>query len=179
MDVIFERVDERRYLIGILRNGKFDVGADVPLRVGVGSPYAGAPHDLVHFAIEEQLRMKLGIFGQVAAGGDLGFFMPRPEDRKTLRDRKRSKRLAIDGREDAARSERLAAYVGHDGHLSPKACDEFASPHEFARVEARLTELLDAWRNTQPGQRLVLTWPGACTPPSRSTGRATRGRCPA
>ena len=31
MDVVFERVDARRYNIGILRNGRYDAGADVPL----------------------------------------------------------------------------------------------------------------------------------------------------
>ena len=65
MDVVFERVDARRYLIGVRRNARTDVGADVTPRPGPG--HAEVPHDLVHFVVEEQAELPLGIYGQVAA----------------------------------------------------------------------------------------------------------------
>ncbi|MGN6608789.1 MAG: hypothetical protein ACTHMS_17490, partial [Jatrophihabitans sp.] len=75
MRVIFERIDGRSYRIGVRRDGRHDVGPDVPVRLAPG--WATVPHDLVHFAVEEQARLSLGVFGQVAAGGDCGgFFRP-------------------------------------------------------------------------------------------------------
>jgi hypothetical protein len=78
VEVVFERVDARRYLIGVLRRSRTDVGPDIRPRPGPG--HAEVPHDLVHFVVEEQAGMPLGIYGQLAAGGDVGGFLPsRPE----------------------------------------------------------------------------------------------------
>ncbi len=97
MQVVFERVDARRYLIGIVRDGRYDVGADVPVRPAPGP--ADVPHDLVHFAVEEQLGLRLGIYGQVAAGGDVGgFFVPAPTDRHPAGDKRRSERVGCRAR---------------------------------------------------------------------------------
>lgn len=134
MRVIFERVDERRYRIGVMRDGRHDVGADVPVRGAPGR--ADVPHDLVHFVVEEQAGLALGIYGQVAAGGDCGGFFAR------------------------------------DGRLDPSL---------RAAINQRLGEVLDRWRRTPPGGRLVLTWPDTLTIrngriPARSTvGRPTDG----
>jgi hypothetical protein len=60
-------------------------------------------------AVEEQAGLRLGVFGQVAAGGDVGgFFRPVPAERKPALDRKRSKRIGAAARADTALSERLA-----------------------------------------------------------------------
>jgi len=83
MQVIFERVDDRRYRIGVVRDGRYDVGVDVPVRGAPG--HADVPHDLVHFVVEEQAKLRLGIYGQVAAGGDCGGSSPRPRAIATLR----------------------------------------------------------------------------------------------
>jgi hypothetical protein len=72
MDVVFRRLNERQYGIGLIRGGKRDVGGDVGIRVAPGD--ACVPHDLVHFVVEEQAELKLGIFGQCAAGGEVGGF---------------------------------------------------------------------------------------------------------
>ena len=58
MEVVFERVDERRYLIGVRRNARTDVGADIWPRPGPG--HAEVPHDLVHFVVEEQAGCRWG-----------------------------------------------------------------------------------------------------------------------
>lgn len=158
MEVVFERVEGRRYRVGVRRSGRHDTGPDVPPRVGVGAPVGDVPHDLVHLAIEEALGLRLGIFGQVAAGGDLGgFFTPPPADRSPLRVKRRSQRLARAGRSDTGLSESLAACVGHDGRL--RGADELLTPAELGRVQRRLTALVDAWRATPPGGELVVTWP--------------------
>lgn len=156
MQVIFRKVDERRYFIGLRRNGTHDVGPDVPPRIGPGG--GPVPHDLVHFAIEEVLDLRLGIFGQLAAGGDCdGFFFPAPEDRKKLADARRNRRVSAAGRADAVRSELVAALVGHDGTVQEKP--DLLDADEHARISARITELTARWAATPPGEELVLEWP--------------------
>ena len=154
MKVVFERVDARRYLIGVVRDGRYDVGPDVPVRPAPG--HADVPHDLVHFAVEEQLGLRLGIYGQIAAGGDVGgFFVPAPADRHPAGDKRRSDRLGRAGRVDAARSE-LVAGLAHTGRLQRTA--GVLTVRERTAVDRRLVELLTAWESTAPGGRLVLTW---------------------
>ena len=156
MDVVFERLDARRYSIGIVPNDRYDVGADVPLR---GAPGQGrAPHDLVHFVVEEQAELRLGIYGQVAAGGEVGgFFRPAPDDRSHARDAMRSKRLGRAGRDDCALSEQLAALVNTDGAIDRARAEEF-DPDLIHAIELRLGEVLRRWDRVQPGGRLILTW---------------------
>jgi hypothetical protein len=170
MRVVFERFDERRYGIGIVRDGRRDVGADVPVRLGPG--HAAVPHDLVHFVVEEQTGLTLGIFGQLAAGGDgHGFFRPAPADRSG-RDRKRSARVGRAGRPQARRSEQLAALVAPDGSWAPGASSLIGDPRLEARLRVRLAEVLARWQATPPGQQLVLDWPDRLTPrPGATSGR--------
>src|SRR3546814_1417139 len=69
MKVHFSRSGERRYSMRIEREG---------LPVLVMDPAPGfdpdLPHDMVHFAVEAALGLKMGVFGQIAAGGDAGSF---------------------------------------------------------------------------------------------------------
>lgn len=160
MRVIFERVDERRYRIGVERNGRYDVGADVPMRGAPG--HAGVPHDLIHFVVEEQAGLKLGIYGQAAAGGDCGgFFAPAPSDRHPAADSKRSDRVGRAGRPDVATSERLAALAAR-GVVTDAASTDF-DPRLCAAINRRLAEVLRQWEQTPAGGRLVLEWPEALT----------------
>ncbi|GAA1893416.1 hypothetical protein [Lapillicoccus jejuensis] len=153
MDVVLERVDGRRYRIGATRGGRYDVGADVVVRPGPGG--ADLPHDLVHFAVEEVAGLTLGIYGQVAAGGDVGGFF-RTGHPRTLAERQRSERVGRAGRHEVERSELLAGLVGPDGRMRPHPdVDERLR----GRIEARLAELVDAWRAVPAGGRLVLPWP--------------------
>src|SRR5262249_39286601 len=61
VDVVFRRISDRQYGIGLVRDGVRDVGGDVAVRIAPGD--ARVPHDLVHFVVEEQARLPLGIFG--------------------------------------------------------------------------------------------------------------------
>jgi hypothetical protein len=159
--VIFERVDDRRYRIGIRRDGRHDVGADVPMRGAPG--HADLPHDLIHFVVEEQAGLRLGIYGQVAAGSDCGgFFSPAPADRHPARDAKRSARIGRAGRSEVASSERLAA-LAHRGWIEAGADDSDLSPSLRDAINQRLANVLDQWRATPPGGRLALAWPEELT----------------
>jgi hypothetical protein len=112
MDVEFARTGERRYAVTVRRQD------DSVLQM---SPAAGfdplIPHDLVHLVVESELGLRLGVFGQIAAGGTAGTFHElRPDTgdrRETARRRRRQAQrgeaLLRAGRSDAERSERAAA----------------------------------------------------------------------
>jgi hypothetical protein len=155
VDVIFERVDARRYRIGVERSGRYDVGADVGVRAAPGS--AVVPHDLVHFVVEEQAGLRLGIYGQVAAGGDVGgFFRSAVGTRKSVAEARRARRLGRAGRPQVAVSERLAGLVDADGVVHPATdVDEGLR----VRIQRRLDDVLGRWRATPEGGRLVIPWP--------------------
>ncbi len=88
------------------------------------------PHDVVHFVVEEELRLAGGIFGQLAAGGDAGTFRlvpgaesPRDRARAQRRLRERGERLHREGRADTEFSER-AATICHHAWLARSTCRE-------------------------------------------------------
>ena len=69
MEVTFRRTGERRYAVVAEPEGHPAVTMD---------PAPGfdprLPHDLVHYAVEREHGIELGVFGQLAAGGNLRTF---------------------------------------------------------------------------------------------------------
>jgi hypothetical protein len=184
MQVTFTRTGPRRYAIAADRGG----GSVVHMPVAPGyDPWL--PHDLVHLAVERYFGIAHGVFGQLAAGGTAGTFFAIPHRRRDRAGR-RSARLAAIGREDTARSERLAATDTVAWHLrrtgrSPSAGaldDETPS----AALLADLDHLARRWNALGVGEALTLTWPADLTPRpggsahgrrrSRDRGTAARRR---
>lgn len=160
MQVIFTRLDNRRYAVGLRRDGPRDIGVDVPSWPGPGS--AQVPHDLVHFIVEEQLGLRLGIFGQAAAGGGVKAFGVGAFDRSGV-TRQRSERLRLAGRKDMQRSEQIVGCVGPDGTLSPRADGLIGDPRIAEALRLRLSQALAAWFRVGVGRSLTLTWPSELT----------------
>jgi hypothetical protein len=114
------------------------------------------PHDLVHFTVEAEAGIELGVFGQVAAGGTAGTFRAAdPDVRRKLR--KRSDRLAAAGRNDATISERMAAVAlrvwQHRNGAEPTG-DALTR-----RIQHRLDEYAALWHALPVGGSLTLHWP--------------------
>ncbi len=118
MEVIVTRTGDRRYSIEArgTRLGTLEM-----------SPAPGyddhLPHDLVHFVVEDELGLSLGVFGQLAAGGDAGTFrLPaspnksRERTRKQRRLKRRGERLAHEGRCDSEFSEKAVAICLDEWH---------------------------------------------------------------
>jgi hypothetical protein len=61
-----------------------------------------------------------------------------------------------------ALSERLAATISPDGELDRDRLAAVASDLVDA-IAARLDDVLNRWDQTQPGRRLVVTWPERLT----------------
>jgi hypothetical protein len=187
VQVTFTRTGERRYSIEADRGG----GSVVHMPRAPGhDPWL--PHDLVHFVLERHLGIARGVFGQLAAGGAAGTFFTIPHRRRDP-GRRISARLAELGREDTARSERLAGACMAAWHARHGRRWAFAGAVDGAEAaavpEALLDELDDVahrWHELAVGDALTLTWPAGLTirpagsalgrRPSRDRGVAARRR---
>ena len=138
------------------------------------------PREIAHFLVEREFGLKLGIFGQLAAGGDAGRFWAAPADRDS-RLAHLSHRLQVTGRGDLGRSVALvawctAAWEVETGRRSagPRDAgrpdgpwpllDVAAIPREQVAGAVRcLTSAAVAWNELGPGQRVSFDWPQALT----------------
>lgn len=115
------------------------------------------PHDLVHYVVEDELRLEFGFWGLVAAGAKLqsvqayGARDPRriPQQDDPLVSEHVEELLAAEGF--------VAAFSGFPGTESEPELE----PGQVERIRARMTELNERWQATGPGEVLRLPWPGA------------------
>jgi hypothetical protein len=101
--VTFTRLAGPRYGVDVVRES----GPPARLRV-TPSCAERLPQDIACFLVEREFGLKLGVFGQLAAGGDAGTFWAAPADR-SARQALRAHRLQVTGHGDLGRSVRLAA----------------------------------------------------------------------
>jgi hypothetical protein len=164
MHVRFERTGHRRYAVAVLRRQHGD------LRMDPAPGYSDLiPHDLVHLVVEEEFGLRNGIFGQLAAGGNAGTFVPTEELRTKAWARQVERRNRSTGR-DMGRSEDLAAQVyprwlRHSGHLpesqhvrqDPPPTD--LSDTDLDQAFKRLDTLSNRWRAVEIGASMTVVWP--------------------
>lgn len=164
MQVRFERTGNRRYAVAVLRDRHGD------LRMDPAPGYSDLiPHDLVHLVVEEECGLEDGIFGQLAAGGNAGTFVPTEELRTKAWARQVERRNRATGT-DMGRSEDLVAQVyprwlRRRGHLpgshyvlqDPPPTE--LSGRDLDRLSQRLDGLSSQWRALEVGAALVVEWP--------------------
>jgi hypothetical protein len=167
--VTFTRQTGCRYGVDVIRES----GPPARLRV-VKSDAEWLPREIAHFLVEREFGLKLGIFGQLAAGGDAGRFWAAPADRDS-RLAHLSHRLQVTGRGDLGRSVALvgwctAAYEIETGRRSAGPVspwplfDVAALPCEqVAGAVQSLAATAVAWSELHPGQRVSFDWPQALT----------------
>jgi hypothetical protein len=159
MRVTFTKTDAKRYVVAVDR----EVAPALLPRFGPGNDDL-VPHDLAHYLVEEHYGIRLGVFGQLAAGAS-GLFFTAPEDR-TLRLVRRDARIAALGRDDMGRSERLvqvtmAAWereVGRTWHQGLPVTVQ-VDPAELAAGVRRVHEVSVQWSSLPFGGELTLEWP--------------------
>jgi hypothetical protein len=163
MQVSFERTGDQRYAVAVMRMQHGD------LRMDPAPGYSDLiPHDLVHLVVEEQFGLRQGIFGQLAAGGNAGTFVPTDELRTKAWARQVERRNRSTGR-DMQRSEDLAAQVyprwlRRSGHLpgrhyvgqDPPSTE--LSESELDLAFKRLDALSTQWRALEVGASLTVAW---------------------
>jgi hypothetical protein len=159
MRVTFTKTDAKRYVVAVDRA----VAPPLLPRFGPGNDDL-VPHDLAHYLVEEHYGIRLGVFGQLAAGAS-GLFYPAPEDR-SLRLARRETRIAALGRDDMALSEKLvqvtmAAWereVGRSWHQGLPVTVE-VDPVQLAAGVRRIHEVSASWSALPFGGELSLEWP--------------------
>jgi hypothetical protein len=180
MQVIFTRTGERSYSIAAHR-----AGGDV-LNMPHGPGYdAWLPHDVVHFVVERHFEIARGVFGQLAGGGDAGTFFTIPHRRRDPA-RRLSRRLGALGREDMARSERLAGacmaawHARHGGRWAfADTVDRDEATGLPEALLAELDEVAARWHALPIGAALTFAWPARLTiRPGGSSGGRRRNRDP-
>jgi hypothetical protein len=135
------------------------------------------PHDLLHFVAEAEWRLDGAVFGQLAAGGDPGLFLPVDDEllgrcvrQRKLRKTKQHRGRSEGPRSDAARSEALAAVLdaAWRAHTSRAPLPEYwdvvlaqarAEPQQLERVLGSVGDLASRWHRLQIGRSLTLEWP--------------------
>ena len=117
MKVEFHKTGERRYAVVVLRDGLPE------LRMNPAPGFdALMPHDMLHFLVEQELNLRLGIFGQIAVGGTAGTFHPAPAEKSDARadsrlrrkTARRGKKLLKENTDDCAQSERATFICLYD-----------------------------------------------------------------
>jgi hypothetical protein len=170
MHVTFTKLDHPGYAIHVVRE------PDPAACLHVAARFEETlPHDIAQFLVEREFRLSLGIFGQLAAGGDAGTFWCAPADR-TARLAHRAHRLQVTGRGDLGRSHRLttvciAAWEIETGRRPPGAPWPARALHDT--TDASLAQIRHAgaifdaasaqWLGLNPGESVLFEWPAALT----------------
>jgi hypothetical protein len=177
--VTFTRLPGSRYGVDVMRAS----GPPARLRV-MKRDAEWLPGEIAHFLVEREFGLKLGMFGQLAAGGDAGRFWAAPADRDS-RSANRSHRLQVTGRGDLGRSVALVAWCTAAWEIetgrrlagqrlagwadgSWPLLDVAAIPCEQVAGAVRcLSSAAVAWNQLSPRQQVSFVWPLALTLPSR------------
>jgi hypothetical protein len=165
MEVTFTRTAHRRYRVSV-------EGPDVVSSYMEPAPGYDArlPHDMAHFIVENELGIKGGVFGQLAAGGLAGTFSPADTE-KRRKIARRGKRIATTNQKDALLSERLVALTCAVWQNKAKV-DSFAeiAAEDIRRVCREFDAASAVWSNLAIGESMTLVWRGG----AGRTGRRQR-----
>ena len=159
MRVTFTRTGERRYKVSVEGKGL------VPSELDPAPGYDPLlPHDMAHFVVENSLGL-MGVFGQLAEGGNAHTFRPVNEP-KNSRRAKRSDRISKEGRRDAELSERVifrAQRTWMKGDMTDVPKVEDVSSDAINRICEEFEAVSAVWSKLPVGGSMTLEW----NPPAR------------
>ena len=163
MRVTFTRTGERSYRVSVEGRGIISSYLD---------PAPGydplLPHDMAHFVVENELGL-MGVFGQLAAGGNARTF--RPSDKpKNNRAAKRGRRISTVGRRDAELSEKvifLAQRTWMKGDLTDVPTVKEVSAADIDRICRQFEAVSSIWSRLRIGDSMTLDWTADIRPKAR------------
>ena len=162
MLVHFRKTGARRYDVRVERERAPDVISQAP---GYDDYL---PHDLLHFVAEAEWGLDGAIYGQLAAGGDPGLFLP--VDPKLVGPWVRQRKVRPKAKPKGRRSEFLAyalecAWNARRGRRPlPDNWDDVlalarANRDDVDRVATSLDEVAERWHSLRIGEKITLEWP--------------------
>jgi len=172
--VTFSKDSDRRYTVAVEREREPRL---LP-RHGPGND-AYLPHDLAHLLVEIAFEIRLGVFGQLAAGST-GIFAPL-SNAHALRTKRTDARIGAIGRDDMDRSEKLTRLcvsewerrVGRRASQPPGADPSRATADEIERAVQSLDRAARRWHRLPIGGFVSYEWPAHLVV---DPGRTHRGR---
>jgi hypothetical protein len=185
MRVTFPRLPDHQRAYALVER---DDGAVYRLDGGRAGPRL--PHDIMHFVVERDLRIRDGIWGGIAAG-IIFDSMQHIGGRRPPDARERSKELLASFHQRGLRAEVLASFVEcvagldhpSDLEILTLAADRLAAlpdadadvdPAEVAAAAQALQVETARWARLRVGQELSYEWPR--TPPAARRARARKPR---
>ena len=164
MRVTFHRLPDHQWADVLIQR---DDG--VVYRMHAGPVTAHAPHDLVHFTVEDALGMPDGIWGSIA-GGVVFRSMTHVSGRGPPHAAERSAELIRANRDRLQRAELIGGFVERaaavpDADLDRLAAQQGADPFTVGdraavmRAVAALRAAQETWARLDIGAELTLTWP--------------------
>ena len=166
MEVTFTRTGDRRYRVSVA--GKHVKPSYMDPAPGYD---ARLPHDMAHFIVENELGIKGGVFGQLAAGGTAGTFIPIDVD-KQRKIRKRGKRMATKNKKDAELSEKIIFIASQAWQKKPAVQSSVdIAPNDIARVVREFEAASAVWSKLGVGESMTLVWRDGPRHPARRSRR--------
>lgn len=160
MNVTFTKTGEKRYKVAV--DGPGVVPAEMDPAPGFDTLL---PHDMAHFVVENELGL-MGVFGQLAGGGNAGSFRPIVET-KGSRAEKRGKRILAENRKEAELSERvifLAQRTWMKGDLSDVPTIKEVTAEDITRIGEVFEAVSSIWSRLAIGESMTLVWRGIKKP---------------
>jgi hypothetical protein len=154
MKVIFTRTGERRYKVSVEGPGI------VPSVMDPAPGYdSRIPHDMAHFIVENELGLKGGVFGQLAAGGHAGTFRSTA-DKRPGRKTRTGDRIAKENRNDANLSELVVNLACRTWTNDPEKPDQIkgVSKEDIANICRVFESVSMEWSKLKVGESLTLEW---------------------
>lgn len=160
MRVTFHRLADHQWADVLIQR---DDG--VVYRMHAGPVTAHAPHDLVHFTVEDAIGMADGIWGSIA-GGVVFRSMTHVSGRRPPHAAERSAELIRANRDRLQRAELIGGFVERAAAMPDADLDRLAPQPLTAadrtavvRAIAALRAVQETWARLEVGAELTLTWP--------------------
>ena len=151
MKVTFTRTAARRYRVSV--EGPGIVSSWMEPAPGYDDRL---PHDMAHFVVENEIGIKGGVFGQLAAGRTFN----RTEEPRKGKVVRRGERIAAANRDDASLSERvvwLACSIWNN-KLSEVTPMKGISAEDIRRVCREFDAVSAIWSKLAIGESMTLVW---------------------
>ncbi|EXG79607.1 hypothetical protein [Cryptosporangium arvum] len=155
----------------------------VVYRMHGGPVTAALPHDLVHFTVEDALRIEDGIWGAIAAGVVFQS-MKHVSGRRPPHAADRSAQLIRANRDRLQRAELIGGFIEAaakaDGDLPALRRQWFATQPDAPDLPAielavaALHRAEERWRALPAGAELTVTWPAHRRLPALPTGKRSK-----